>query len=47
MGAIVTSEFCRVSMGIPASIGVSTGLAGGTINSRGSVEQRKRWGATS
>ena len=44
MGVIVTSEFCRVSMGIPASIGVSTGLAGGTINSRGSVEQRKRWG---
>jgi alkylation response protein AidB-like acyl-CoA dehydrogenase len=43
MTMIVTSEFCRVSMGIPAAIGVSVGLAGGTINSRGSVEQRKRW----
>jgi alkylation response protein AidB-like acyl-CoA dehydrogenase len=43
MGVIVSSEFCRVSMGIPAAIGVSVGLAGGTINARGSVEQRKRW----
>ena len=43
MSMIVTSEFCRVSMGIPAAIGVSVGLAGGTINSRGTVEQRKRW----
>ncbi len=43
MSMIVTSEFCRVSMGIPAAIGVSIGLAGGTINSRGTVEQRKRW----
>jgi len=30
-------------MGIPAAIGVSVGLAGGTINSRGTIEQRKRW----
>jgi alkylation response protein AidB-like acyl-CoA dehydrogenase len=43
MGVIVASEFCRVSMGIPAAIGVSVGLAGGTIDSRGTVEQRKRW----
>ncbi len=43
MSMIVTSEFCRVSMGIPAAIGVSIGLAGGTINSRGTVEQRQRW----
>jgi alkylation response protein AidB-like acyl-CoA dehydrogenase len=43
MSMIVSSEFCRVSMGIPAAIGVSVGLAGGTINSRGSVEQRQRW----
>jgi alkylation response protein AidB-like acyl-CoA dehydrogenase len=43
MSMIVTSEFCRVSMGIPAAIGVSVGLAGGTINSRGTIEQRKRW----
>jgi alkylation response protein AidB-like acyl-CoA dehydrogenase len=43
MGVIVSSELCRVSMGIPAAIGVSVGLAGGTINARGSIEQRKRW----
>ncbi|MEJ7832211.1 MAG: acyl-CoA dehydrogenase family protein [Nocardioides sp.] len=43
LSVIVSSEFCRVSMGIPAAIGVSVGLAGGTINSRGTVEQRKRW----
>ncbi len=43
MSMIVSSEFCRVSMGIPAAIGVSVGLAGGTINSRGTVEQRQRW----
>lgn len=43
MSMIVSSEFCRVSMGIPAAIGVSVGLAGGTINSRGTPEQRKRW----
>jgi len=43
MGVIVSSEFCRVSMGIPAAMGVSVGLAGGTINARGSIEQRKRW----
>ena len=43
MSMLVSSEFCRVSIGIPAAIGVSVGLAGGTINSRGSIEQRKRW----
>lgn len=43
LGVIVSSEFCRVSMGIPAAIGVSVGLAGGTINSRGTAEQRTRW----
>lgn len=36
-------ELVKVSMGIPAAIGVSTGLAAGTINSLGSTEQRKRW----
>ena len=30
-------------MGIPAAIGVSIGLAAGTINAKGTVEQRKRW----
>ena len=43
MGVLMSSEFCRVSMGIPAAMGVSIGLAGGTINARGTIEQRKRW----
>lgn len=43
MGVLVSSEFCRVSMGIPAAIGVSSGLTAGTINARGTVEQRRRW----
>ena len=30
-------------MGIPAAIGVSIGLAAGTINANGSIEQRQRW----
>ncbi len=36
-------ELVKVSMGIPAAMGVSIGLAAGTINALGSVEQRKRW----
>jgi alkylation response protein AidB-like acyl-CoA dehydrogenase len=36
-------ELVKVSMGIPAAIGVSVGLAAGTINANGTVEQRKRW----
>jgi acyl-CoA dehydrogenase len=36
-------ELVKVSMGIPAAIGVSIGLAAGTINANGTVEQRKRW----
>ena len=36
-------ELVKVSMGIPAAIGVSIGLAAGTINAHGTVEQRKRW----
>lgn len=43
MQVLVTIEMVKVSMGIPASIGVSAGLTAGTINSRGTVEQRKRW----
>src|SRR6478609_1693418 len=36
-------ELVKVSMGIPAAIGVSIGLAAGTINASGSIEQRRRW----
>lgn len=43
MAVIPQIELVKVSMGIPAAIGVSIGLAAGTINASGSVEQRKRW----
>ncbi len=37
-------ELCRVSPGIVAAMGVSLGLAAGTIMGRGSIEQKERWG---
>ena len=43
LGVLGNIELVKVSMGIPAAIGVSAGLTAGTINSRGTVEQRKRW----
>ncbi len=43
MAVIANSEIVKVSMGIPAAIGVSAGLTAGTINALGTVEQRKRW----
>ncbi len=43
MAVIPQIELVKVSMGIPAAIGVSIGLAAGTINASGTVEQRKRW----
>lgn len=43
MMTIANIELVKVSMGIPAAIGVSAGLTAGTINARGTVEQRKRW----
>ncbi len=43
MAVIPQIELVKVSMGIPAAIGVSIGLAAGTINASGSVQQRKRW----
>ena len=36
-------ELCRCSPGIVGSMGVSLGLAAGTIMSRGTVEQKERW----
>ena len=43
MSVLPQIELVKVSMGIPAAIGVSIGLAAGTINASGSIEQRKRW----
>ncbi len=43
LAVIPQIELVKVSMGIPAAIGVSIGLAAGTINASGSIEQRKRW----
>jgi alkylation response protein AidB-like acyl-CoA dehydrogenase len=37
-------ELCRVSPGIVAAMGVSLGLAAGTIMGRGTIEQKERWG---
>ncbi len=39
-----TIELCRVSPGLVTSLGVSTGLAAGTINRLGTVAQMERWG---
>lgn len=41
--ALANVELVKAGLGIPTAIGVSTGLAAGTINACGSVEQRKRW----
>ena len=36
-------ELCRCSPGLVTAMGVSTGLAAGTIMSRGTVAQKERW----
>ncbi len=41
---IPTIELCRVSPGLVTSLGVSTGLAAGTINKLGTAPQMERWG---
>ncbi|HVV76481.1 MAG TPA: acyl-CoA dehydrogenase family protein [Mycobacteriales bacterium] len=43
MQLLLSIELTKVAMGITAAMGVSMGLAGGTIMSRGSVEQKERW----
>ena len=43
LAVIPQIELVKVSMGIPAAMGVSIGLAAGTINNHGTVEQRRRW----
>ena len=37
-------ELCKVSPGLVTAMGVSLGLAAGTIMKRGTVEQKERWG---
>ncbi|GAA2592432.1 acyl-CoA dehydrogenase family protein [Actinomadura fulvescens] len=37
-------ELCKVSPGLVTAMGVSLGLAAGTIMKRGTVEQQERWG---
>jgi alkylation response protein AidB-like acyl-CoA dehydrogenase len=44
LAVIPTIELCRVSPGIVTSLGVSTGLAAGTIMKLGTTEQMERWG---
>ena len=44
MGIIPIIELCRVSPGLVTSLGVSTGLAAGTIMKLGTPEQMERWG---
>jgi alkylation response protein AidB-like acyl-CoA dehydrogenase len=36
-------ELCRVSPGLVTAMGVSLGLAAGTIMKRGTIEQKERW----
>ncbi|MGC4989347.1 acyl-CoA dehydrogenase family protein [Nocardia salmonicida] len=43
MGVVLNSELAGVSLGLVASMGVSLGLTVGTIRSRGTLAQKKRW----
>ncbi len=43
MGVVLNSELAGVSLGLVASLGVSLGLAAGTIRSRGTLAQKERW----
>ena len=43
MMAVLTSELAGVCMGLCSSLGVSTGLGGATILSRGTLAQQERW----
>ncbi len=44
MTLIPIIELCRVCPGIVTAMGVSVGLAAGTIMSRGTLSQKERWG---
>ncbi len=43
-GNILIKEMARVSLGVAMSFGVSTGLAGGTILGKGTLDQKKAYG---
>jgi alkylation response protein AidB-like acyl-CoA dehydrogenase len=43
MSLLAALEICKVNMGISSAMGVSIGLAVGTIMSRGTIEQKQRW----
>ncbi|WP_227979896.1 acyl-CoA dehydrogenase family protein [Nocardia spumae] len=43
MGVILNAELAGVSLGLVASMGVSLGLTVGSIRSRGTLAQKKRW----
>jgi alkylation response protein AidB-like acyl-CoA dehydrogenase len=43
MSLLAALEICKVNMGISSAMGVSIGLAVGTIMSRGTIEQKERW----
>ncbi|WP_433338561.1 acyl-CoA dehydrogenase family protein [Spirillospora sp. CA-294931] len=43
MSLIPVIELCKVSPGLVSAMGVSLGLAAGTIMKRGTPEQRRRW----
>lgn len=42
-GPIANIELAKVGLGIPTAIGISAGMVAGTINTLGTVEQRRRW----
>jgi alkylation response protein AidB-like acyl-CoA dehydrogenase len=44
MSMLPIIELCRVAPGLVSAMGVSLGLAAGTIMKRGTPEQRQRWG---
>ncbi|MFI6518954.1 acyl-CoA dehydrogenase family protein [Spirillospora sp. NPDC050679] len=44
MSMLPVIELCKVAPGLVSAMGVSLGLAAGTIMKRGTVEQKERWG---
>jgi alkylation response protein AidB-like acyl-CoA dehydrogenase len=44
MSMLPIIELCKVSPGLVTAMGVSLGLAAGTVMKRGTIEQKERWG---
>ncbi|WP_067826784.1 acyl-CoA dehydrogenase family protein [Actinomadura kijaniata] len=44
MSMLPVIELCKVAPGLVSAMGVSLGLAAGTIMKRGDLEQKRRWG---